>query len=477
MTIEQYLRYNGPTLSSKLIKVLSNDGISQEAIRKRLSRLKSPVNKIIGFFKDNQAFYFLDEQLQTQIFFDNLRLSLKSDAKKYFSIIRAIEYHYGYIKKDHLASCTFSPTKNLTSHRNFEDIISQLIKIGVLIEDGEYLTLNDLISSKKNNFQLYKGVELAKETILSQFYNYSKSIGLVSYDSGTFHSEYAKFQFGFVAPSYVYGITRFSGKILNPAFVITDVLIGNKVTIEDVNTYISKIDIIKNTTVNNFLPYLILDNINQDAFKLLKSRGIIVGFVKKLFGSEYEELLRSLINTVANAGAILKQNPQAYIDLITNLNKLVDGKTNNLRGDLFELAVGYYYSNISQNIDIGRKINFGGLQREIDVYASSQESVVICECKAYKGRVSVEQTEKWLTQKIPVIYDWIKSYENDKEIIFEFWSTSGFTKDAEDLLNDRKQKSKRYRIDFLGEKEIISRAQRSKAQKIVEIMREYFLKD
>ena len=477
MTVEQYLKKNGPTLSSELIKVFSNDGISQDAIRKRLTRLKLPVNKILGFFKDNQAFYFLDEQFQTQIFFENLRLALKSDAKKYFSIIRAIEYHYGYVKIDHLPSFTFSPIQNLSSHRNFQDTINQLKSLGILIEDGDYYTLNDLITSKKSNFQLYKGVELAKETILSQFYNYSKSIGLVSYDSGKFHSEFAKFQFGFVAPSYVCGITNFSKSGLNPAFVLTDVLIGNKVTIEDVNTYVAKIDVIKNTSKINFLPYLILDNVNQDAFKLLKSRGIIVGFVNKLFGSEYEELLRSLINTVANAGAILKQNPQAYIDLIINLNKLVDGKTNNLKGDLFELAVGYYYSNISQNIDIGRKINFTGLQREIDVYASSQGSIVICECKAYKSSVNIDQTEKWLTQKIPVIYDWIRSFENDKDIIFEFWSTSGFTVEAQELLQDRKEKSRRYKIDFLSENEIITRAQKSKAQKIVEIMREYFIKD
>ncbi|SDI11146.1 hypothetical protein SAMN05421846_104110 [Chryseobacterium taeanense] len=477
MTVEQYLKKNGPTLSSVLIKELSDDGLSQEAIRKRISRLKSPVNKIIGFFKDNQAFYFLDEQFQTQIYFENLRACLKTDAKKYFSVIRAIEYHYGYIKKDHLSSFTFSPTQNLTSHRNISDVITQLKSLEVIIDDGDYYMLNDLITSKKANFQLYKGVELAKETILSQFYNYSKSIGLVSYNSGKFHSEFAKFQFGFVAPSYVCGITSFSKNILHPAFVLTDVLIGNKVTIEDVNTYLAKIDVIKNTSKNNFLPYLILDNVNQDAFKLLKSNGIIVGFVNKLFGSEYEELLRSLINTVANAGAILKQNPQAYIDLIINLNKLVDGKTNNLKGDLFELAVGYYYSNISQNIDIGRKINYTGFQREIDVYASSQGSLTICECKAYKRSVDLDQTNKWLTQKVPVIYDWIRSFENDKDIIFEFWSTSGFTTEAQDLLQDRKEKSRKYKIDFLSENEIIARAQKSKAQKIVEIMREYFIKD
>lgn len=477
MTIAEYLKKNGPTLSSVLIKELSSDNLSQNTIRQRLSRLQSPIKKLKGFFKDNQSLFYLEEQFNSEQFKISLIESLKTDGRAHYAVIRALEYHYGYINKQHLPQVSFSPIANLTSHKNFKNIIEDLKSFGVIYEEEDYFSLNDTYRDKKNNFQLYKGVELAKQTLLSQFYDYSRSIGMVSYDSGKFNNEFSKFQFGFVAPSYICGIIKYNNKSINPAFVLVDVLVGNVVTLEDANVFLTKITIVKNTSKSNFLPFLIVQNINQDAFKALKEKGIIVGFVNKLFGTEYEELLKSLISVIANAGAILKNNPKAYIELITKLNKLVDGKTNNLKGDIFELAVGYYYSNISQNIDIGRKINYLGEQKELDVYSNSQEKIVICECKAYKRKVKLDEVISWCSQKIPTIYNWIRSFEYDKEVIFEFWSTSGFDSDAEEFLKNIKSNVKKYKIDFLNEKQILERAQKSKAHKIIDIMREYFLKD
>lgn len=478
MTVVEYLKKNGPTLSSELIKFFSADNeVAQNTIRQRLSRLGKPVGRLKGFFKDNQVFFYLEEQINSEEYARGLVKSLESDAKAHYAIIRAIEYHYGYIKKAHLPQASSSPIHNLKSHKNFNTVIKDLKFLGILVEEEDYFRLNDAYSSKKNNFQLYKGIELAKQTLLLQFYDYSRSIGLVSYERGKFEGEFSKFQFGFVAPSYISGIIKYNNSVINPAFVIVDVLVGNVVRLEDVNIFLTKIEIIKNTSNSNFLPYLIVQKINQDAFQKLKSKGIIVGFVNKLFGSEYEELLKSLISVIANAGAILKNNPEAYIELITKLNKLVDGKTNNLKGDIFELAVGYYYSNLSQSIDIGKKLNYLGNLREIDVYSNSQERIIICECKAYKRKISLEEVQKWVTLKIPTVYDWVRSFEYDKEVIFEFWSTAGFDIDAEEFLKDKKSRLKKYQIDFLNEKQIIERAQKSKAHKITDIMREYFLRD
>lgn len=177
---------------------------------------------------------------------------------------------------------------------------------------------------------------------------------------------------------------------------------------------------------------------------------------------------------VTNAGTILKTNPDAYLQLLLQLNKLVDGKTNNLRGDLFELAVGYYYSNLCQSLDIGKKINFQGNYKEVDVYATFQDMFIICECKAYKTSIDLKIVENWLSTKVSFIYKAIREYNSDKEIVFEFWSTSGFTEDAIQFLQDKQSNLKKYKIEFYSEKEILNKARKSKANKIVEIMREYF---
>lgn len=211
----------------------------------------------------------------------------------------------------------------------------------------------------------------------------------------------------------------------------------------------------------------------------MKSQGVVIGFVNELFGENYKELLNSLINLVTNAGAILKKNPEAYLDLISKLNKLVDGKTNNLRGDLFELAVGYYQGRICKSIDIGKIINYEGLQREIDVFGFTESEIFISECKGYNHKVSKEEVEIWLSEKTTIIRKWIldNNMFNDKELIFEFWSTGGFTDEAIEFLTKKKEKTKKYKIDFFDLNDMLTKSRKLKSKKFTEILREYYVKE
>ncbi len=477
MTIQEYLVQKGPTLSGELISHFQKEGLTSEAIRKRLSRITQPIYKIQGFFKDNQTFFYHIDHYNGERFYKALRTALQTSAKKYNSIIVALEYHNGFIRKEHLASYSFSPVNNLKSHKRFSNVIEDLKNLKLISEEEDYYKLSELISSRSNhNFNFYKAIELAKDVIENQFYNYARSIGLISYEKGRFNSEFAKFQFCFTAPSYISGITKYTDKI-QPAFVIADVLIGNRNDEISVDFFIQKVQIIKTQGGNNFLPFLITDTVTQEAFKKLKENGIIIGFVNKLFGEEYEELLKSLISTVTNAGTILKTNPDAYLKLLIQIGKLVDGKTNNLRGDIFELAVGYYYSNICQSLDIGKKINYQGNYKEVDVYATFQDKYIICECKAYRTKVELKVVENWFSSKVSFIYKAIREYNFDNDITFEFWSTSGFADDAIEFLKDKQSNLKKYKIEFYSEKEILAKAKKSKANKIVDIMREYFINE
>lgn len=478
MTIENYILKNGPCLSNELIEYYSKNGTSKDAVRKRISRVGDPIFKLSGFFQNKQTFFYHKDQYQDEIYFINLRKAIKNSARRYYSVIKAIEYHNGYIKKEHLASYSFSPIKNLKSHKNFKTIIEELKKLKFIFEDNDCYTLNDSLSIRsKNNYNYYKAVELSKELIINQFNDFTKSIGLISYDRGKSYSEYSKFQFCFTAPSYINGITAFTAGKPQPAFVLADILLGNHIDEDEVDFFLRKIAVVKTQSKCNFLPFLIVDNVSQKAFKELKKQGIIVGFINKLFGREYEELLKSLLSTVTNAGTILKENPEAYLTLIEQFNKLIDGKTNNLKGDLFELAVGYYYSNLCQSLDVGKIVNYESQKREIDVLAFFQEKIIASECKAYKTEIELGVIEKWMTDKIPIIYKSLIYNNNEKEIIFEFWSTSGFTQEAIDYFDNKKNSIKKYKIKYYSEHEIMEKARKSKAKKITEIMRDYFIKN
>ena len=477
MTIKDYIIKNGPCLSSELIKLYKSKEVSDDAIRKRLSRVGSPINRISGLFQKGQIFFYHKDQYQNEIYFENLRKAIKNSARRYYSLIIAIEFHNGYIHKDHLASYGFSPIMDLKSHVRFDVLIEKLKELNIVYEENGFYSLNEMFTIRsRNNYRYYKAIELSKNVTLEQFEDITKNTGIISYESAKRNSEYCKFQFCFTAPSYVNGITKKSTNITNPAFVLADVLIGNDINMDAVDFFLRKIDIISTQSKCNFLPFLIVDSISQEALDTLKKKGIIVGFVEKLFGSEYEELLKSLISTVTNAGAILKENPDAYVTLIEQFDKLVVGQTNNLKGDLFELAVGYYYSNLCQRLDIGRVVSFNSVKREIDVVAFFQDKIVLCECKAYKTQVGLDIIEKWVTDKIPIIYKSLNSIENSRDIIFEFWSTSGFTAESIEYLESRRSTTAKYRIEYYSEKEMMEKARKSKAKKIIDIMRAYFIK-
>jgi len=476
--MEELLRKQGPKLSGELIEyIVEKDKTSKDAARKRLSRLKPPVTKIKGLFSDNQAFYHLHEQYKKPEFYDALLDAFIKSGKKYHAIINAIEFHYGYVKKTELSSYSFSPVKELKGHKIIDNLIDELIGLDVLVEQDDFLMIHENIASHKN-FNHNKAVEIARNLILFQFSDWSRNIGLTSYNTSSFHSQFGLFSWAFVSPSYISSLTSVIKEEIKPAFVIADILIGNKLNIEAVNFHIQKVEIIKKyKNLPKFLPIIIVDDIELEALNALKEKGIVIGFVDQLFGQQYKELLKSLINVVTNAGAILKKNPEAYIDLITKLNKLVEGKTNNMKGDLFELAVGYYHSRFCQNIDIGKLINYHGERREIDVLAVYEDKVIIAECKGYKGRIDEEELASWVNEKASVIRKWcldIPTYKG-KAVTFEFWSSGGYTEDAVEFI--KTFKSKKLLIEFIDEEGLLKKSRKIESRKFTDILKQYYIKE
>lgn len=486
MTVLEYLNKNGPTLTGKIKEYyLDKEKVSDEAIRKRISRtlLKTEeIKRVGGFFKDNQSLVFTIKHFSNEaIRVNSLYNAIKTDAKAHFYLLYALVYHRGYIKKEHLSAYSHSPIINLKSHKRCDKVIEELIGLKLIGEDDKFYILNPLIEEQSiGNLNRYLATETAKNFILNQFYDLVRSIGLISYDKGAFYKEVFKFNFAFTGPCYVTGILQRKDLNSLPSFLFADILLGNDVNNLAVEFFIKKVDTIKSTSKSGFLPFLIVESLDSETLRLLKSKGIIVGFVDKLFGSKYAEFLKTLIATIENAGAILKTNPEGYLSLIEQLNKLVDGKTNNLRGDLFELAVGYYYSKICNSLNIGRIITLSdtGEKREIDVEANFADKVIFCECKAYKNMVSKDIVEEWLSKKVSRIFKNHHQYNYDnKRCVFEFWSVSGFTEEAISFLKEKKENTKKYDIEFYSEKEIMQKAKDSKAKKISDIMRDYFSDD
>lgn len=481
-SLEKYIKDEGPLLSGELIEMLigGTKPISNEAARQRLYRLNGDVFKIKGLFADKQVLFHHKDNYGSEDYYSGLSKAFKMAGKQYHIILQSLDFHYGQLKLNQLPSYSINPTLDLKGHVTFQTALQNLLRLNIIKVDEEYVSLSGLISDNNPNKLRSKGIEVAKNFLLIQFNDWSRKIGLVAYNSSKFYSTFGNYQFNFVSPSYVGSLpVRKSSKIV-PGFVVADILIGNVINESQIEFHINKVRTLKyRKNIANFIPYLIVDSIDTQALNALKAEGIVVGFVEELFGENYKELLNSLINLVTNAGAILKKNPEAYLNLIIKLNKLVDGKTNNLRGDLFELAVGYYQGRICSSIEIGKLIIHDGLRREIDVYGTTTNKVIISECKGYNHKIEKTDIETWLGEKIPVIRKWVLDQPSisDKQIVVQFWATGGFEDDALELLRERKKKTTKYEIEFYGLDEMITKSQEVKSKKFEEILREYYKKE
>ena len=474
--LKKIIEKEGPKLSSELIElIVENDKVSKDTARKRLSRLKDPISKIKGLFSDNQIFFYHKKIYKKPEFYDALIEAFELSGKKYFAIINSVQYHYGFINKDRLAAFSFSPVKNLKGHRRFDSVVGKLIELGLVYEEESNYKLNSSICITEN-YQHSKSLEVVENFLLDQFNDWSRSIGLTSYDSARNYSEFAKFLWAYVSPSYITSLVRYNEKKIIPGFIVADILIGNRNNNEAIIFFLKKLEVLKNlNNISSFLPFLITDYLDHSTFKILKEKGVIIGLVDKMFGDGYKELINSLINSITNAGAILKNNPNEYLKLIDSINKLVTGKTNNLKGDLFELAVGYYHGQKCKVLDIGKIIYLKEKQREIDVLAVYDDKIIIAECKGYKNKVDKDEIEKWVSEKVSVIRQWVLSIEcyAHKKIVFEHWSTGGYTDEALDYINCLNVK--KYEIEFIDFKRMSEKSKEIESKKFKQILKEYYM--
>lgn len=482
-SIQSILKKNGPMLSGKLGEKLSTmERINLETARQRIRRAKLPIRKLKLGYINNQSFVYLEEHFNTYKYWNAMRLSLKVASKAYYALLNSCFFHSGFAMKSQLPAYGFSPVKKLTRHYPSSLIIDELVENNLINEfDNKTFEINDKLFSQKN-YNRFKGIEIAKKHIMQDFSNWVRNINLGSYDTGKHLSslaEFGKLQWGFTSPSYINGLKKWSGGKLLPGFIVADILVGGKINRIDAEFFLQKIEIARQQKkVRPFMPFLICDNIEEKAFNRLRSRGVVIGRVTELFGNSYAKALQLLIETVADATNIVNTDPDKFVALCEKISTL-DDKFGNMKGDLFEFVVGYFYSREHAPLEIGKIIKIAGTGKsaEIDVFVNGSNVLKIVECKAYKSPLGELKVKKWLTGRIPVIRKWILSQDDymKKDLVFELWSTSGFDNKALKLLKKHTKIVKKYEIKYLDKSDITAEFKRTKDPKFINLLTNYFI--
>lgn len=474
--VEKILDSNGPMMSSRLVEILeTTEKINKNTASQKVSRDNSII-KIKGFYTSSQSFCYLEKHIEDYSFFDTLLKSMEENGKKYWYCINAIKMNGGIISRKYLECYTNYPIIALKSHLPFKVVMQNFVSSGILIFDNDHYLISPKFDQSYRNFTQHSTIELIKDDILNNFHEYTRNIGLISYGTGNKFSEFGKFKWGFT------GVCPINGLKTNDkfGFLISDILFGHSIYEKDIMFYIEKIKTIQSfKNASKILPFLIVDDIEPKALALLKKNGIVIGFIKELFGQKYADTLKDLITVLNNAGASLKNEPNKYLDLITELKKYNEGLANNIKGTLFEFLIGHIHSfDSNSSIDLGREIFENNGRHEIDVLAVYSDKIIFAECKATNSSTTLEKIEKWKSKKIPAFRKWADKQETwkNKKLEFEYWSTNGYEEDAEHLLKSISESAKKFKVSYFTGSDVREKALKMKNKKLKEAVDNFFLK-
>jgi len=474
-SIENILKKNGPMMSNELSQaVQSKFSIPYNTASQRVTRSKD-IKKIKGFFVSNLALCYLQIHLENGLLFKALTKSLFLNGRKYWYTLNALLLHGGIINQKFLECYTNYPIIALKGHLPFKLIMQKFVSADILVYNGEYYIFSPKLVKINVNSISYKAIEIIKEDILNNFNTLTKNTGLISYHTGEKFGEFGKFKWGFKGVSNISGLMQKD----KPGFLLADIIIGTPIKENDVLFFIEKLKHIHSfKNASRIIPFLLVDDLNKDALIILKKHGIAVGLISELFGQKYADTLKELITVLNNAGASLKSSPDKYLDLIKELKKYNEGLANNIRGTLFEFVVGHIHSvDSNSSIDLGREIFENNSRHEMDVLANYNDKIIIAECKAQKSQIDLETIEKWVGKKIPAFKSWFDKQETwkKKRLEFEYWSTSGFTKETLEKLEHISSSSKRYKVTYFQASDIIAKAKLMKNKKLKEALDDFFL--
>lgn len=462
--IAKILNQYGPMLSGQLAQIYQDTFAStNDAARQAISRARSPVQKIKKFaFNKNQVFCYLESQYNSTKYLDCLYNCLKTNSLNISVILTALENNFGVIKKDILPSFSISPIKNTRGHRLFSRNVNDLIEYGIITEyDDEHWMINPYFIDNTPNLVLSNSNDRMRTIILNDFITWASKLNIIAYNSAHISpniAEFAHFQWGATCPSYLQALYN---NIKNrPGFVVVDAIYGKQVSPSDISFFINKVNILRHLkNIPTFLPILLIEGASSEAFTILKEEKIFIGVLSNIFDKNYSSILADIYNVFQNATYLMIKDSSKIDTLLDNIAKN-EGRFNNVMGDLFEFMVGSFYQKLGVTEFKMNKLipNQNGTHKELDILISKDNRIIAVECKATKSPLSHSYVEKWLSEIIPVFRKWIQKEYPQHNYEFQLWSIGGFDEQANILLNQHKESTKKYQLNYYNKSEIINLA-------------------
>ena len=433
-----------------------------------------------------EVFLYLEEQYRKPDFCSGLADALRPTHSAYGRALTGLTVRGGMIAHDQFpiaSGLPTRPTKKQILHAAVEQKLLELKVVHQLSTDqGEFIALSDQRSITNRR----KATLLVETIILGALRTWLMKTGFSSQNKILIRGEglptIGQYRFDLSAPTFLAGLRGYNpeaNKVIN-GFIAGDILLDHTVTLEDLAPFFYKCDSFACQKRNaRLLPIFVADNFTEDGLMELRRRGCLLARPGTIFGEEIAAALGRLIATLENAAAIVATDPERIFLLMDKLRSL-EGTFENLRSLAMQLMVGRIYSLDGFSIEFEENfIAHDGHQAEFDVKAANRSSVVAIECKALMAGnlIDAEELGRWHQTRLPRLASKLRDVglELRREPHIIFWSATGYTPDAEELLLTLPRRSHHVTVEFLGGVELLAALKRTKERKLAERFKEQFM--
>lgn len=373
-------------------------------------------------------------------------------------------------------------------------ILERLQKINLLeisvIEERKYVQFKPFYFHRDELPKL-RANGLAEETALMGVKDWARKIGFGSY--GQFASRYdtkspvvSGILWDITAPSYMRPLVSVRSGNAVPGFIVCDINLRDVIGKDEAEAFLRKCDLAAAPQkVPPILPMLVGYVFEPEALSLLKGKGILAITLRNLFGNELEKALRELVEMLTDLGKKISGNPEHLVKVMNNLSK-IQGASDNLLGDLFELVLGGIVKDVEGGyLKTGERLRDlqTGREAEIDVQLDRgvENGVLILECKAKNPQARVSETDikKWYEDRVPLIYSILRNNRTytKKPFHFELWSNGQFSTSGLSWLKKQKTDCDDYTIGWKEGQALKAYTKKAKNKSLKDMLNEHYFRN
>lgn len=480
-SIVNFFRKHGPATSSDYIDHVVKGVVDpdqkrklKQAARKNLGRARKEASQELKTFdkiksKNGSMVIYIEGQQHQSDFARTLGNVLGDRGSAYGCALTSLWGKSGICTAEDWEVVSGSPMQKRTKHLHHDTIVERLVANGIVtchqFEGQTWYSsyvVSDIVAATNERKAQIQLEHIMLELMLQWLRNNS----FVSYSAVT--TRLAKqltvvsgYRWDLTGPSYLSPMTTGGSN----GFVVLDVH-SNAINLERLRYFLKKVKSIK--AVKNsrpILPILVALRFTPTAWAEAKSAGIVPASIDMFFGKNMFKQFR-LLQKLYSRKTLIENLEVKDVQELLGAFEAFGVNEGSMRGSLFEMICISILSSSATVLHTGVEYKSLMGDVEMDVIARTGNSLRVIEAKAYRdGLICIGKYDKpgdlehWISKRIPIMRKWIESISvfGGHKLVFEFWTTSGFTPEAHQHVEEHNAQTNKYILKLVDHQMLCER--------------------